>query len=250
MVSLYTLIGLLTRLSPSGSQFLPYRWQTALRSVAADEPHAATIGSTLVRRIACRTTLPPVCGTFHSHSLLQSLPMPTTCHARTEKCSLLRSSRIAYRSTHSPRCRCAASLQLRPSRSIGARKCITCGSRLAIDGVCPSAYAFYVANVGYRLASPRRHPTFATAKPAHPALSVIPIAPCTLIRRRKCLRLRLVARHRRRLRKRIRQSPLQSGIGLLRSTDTRLAFHCVCPMLSQACAATPVPGQWHTLRRQ
>ena len=104
--------------------------------------------------------------------------------------------------------------------------------------------------VGYRLAEPRRHPTFATDKPTHQALSVITIAPCTSIRRRKCLRLRLVARHGRRLRKRIRQSPLQSGIGLLRRTDTRLAFHCVCPMLSQACSATPVPGQWHTLRRQ
>ena len=104
--------------------------------------------------------------------------------------------------------------------------------------------------VGYRLAEPRRHPTFATDKPTHQALSVITIAPCTSIRRRKCLRLRLVARHGRRLRKRIRQSPLQSGIGLLRRTDTRLAFHCVCPMLSQACSATPVPGQWHTLCRQ
>ena len=97
--------------------------------------------------------------------------------------------------------------------------------------------------VVYRLAAPRRHPSFATDKPAHPALSVIPIAPCTSIRRRKCLRLRLVARHGRRLRKRIRQPPLQSGIGLLRRTDTRLAFHYVCPMLSQACSATPVPGQ-------
>ena len=66
----------------------------------------------------------------------------------------------------------------------------------------------------------------------------------------KVYRLRLVARHGRRLRKRIRQSPLQSGIGLLRRADTRLAFHCVCPMLSQACSATPVPVQWHTLRRQ
>ena len=79
--------------SPSGSQFLPYRRQTALRSVAADEPHAATIGSTLraneLRRSGgkdSRTTLPPVCGSFHSHSLLRSLPMPTTCRARTEKC--------------------------------------------------------------------------------------------------------------------------------------------------------------------
>ena len=50
--------------------------------------------------------------------------------------------------THSPRCRCAAPLRLRPSRSIGARKCITCGSRLAMDGVCPSAYAFSVASRG------------------------------------------------------------------------------------------------------
>lgn len=37
--------------------------------------------------------------------------------------------------------------------------------------------------VGYRLAALRRHPTFATDKPAHPALSVILIAPCTSIRR-------------------------------------------------------------------
>ena len=81
-------------------------------------------------------------------------------------------------------------------------------------------------------------------------LSVITITHCASIRRRKCLRLRLVARHGRRLRKRIRQSPLQSGIGLLRRTDTRLAFHCVCPMLSQACSATPVASRWHTLRRQ
>ena len=51
-----------------------------------------------------RTTLPPVCGTFHSHSLLRSLPMPTTCRARTERCSSLRSSRIVFRPTHSPRC--------------------------------------------------------------------------------------------------------------------------------------------------
>ena len=64
------------------------------------------------------------------------------------------------------------------------------------------------------------------------------------------MRLRLVARHGRRLRKRIRQPPLQSGIGLLRRTETRLAFHYVCPMLSQACSATPVASRWHTLRRQ
>lgn len=51
-----------------------------------------------------RTTLPPVCGSFHSHSLLRSLPMPTTCRARTERCSSLRSSRIVYRPTHNPRC--------------------------------------------------------------------------------------------------------------------------------------------------
>ena len=95
-----------------------------------------------------RTTLPPVCGTFHSHSLLRSLPMPTTCRARTEKCSSLRSSRSIYRPNPKPRCRCAAPLRLRPSRSIGARKCNTCGSRLAMDGVCPSAYAFSVASRG------------------------------------------------------------------------------------------------------
>lgn len=51
-----------------------------------------------------RTTLPPVCGTFHSHSLLRSLPMPTTCRARTERCSSLHSSRSVYRPTRSPRC--------------------------------------------------------------------------------------------------------------------------------------------------
>ena len=97
--------------SPSGSQFLPYRRQTALRSVAAHEPHAAAIGSTLRANELrwsigkdSRTTLPPVCGTFHSHSLLRSLPMRTTCRARTERCSSLRSSRIVYRPTHCPRC--------------------------------------------------------------------------------------------------------------------------------------------------
>ena len=83
---------------------------------------------------------------------------------------------------------------------------------------------------------------FSTAKPAHPAFRSFPLHPAPQSGGESALRLRLVARHGRRLRKRIRQSPLQSGIGLLRRADTRLAFHCVCPMLSQACSATPVPG--------
>lgn len=29
-----------------------------------------------------------------------------------------------------------------------------------------------------------------------------------------------------------------------------IGFYYVCPMLSQGCSATPVSGQWHTLRRQ
>ena len=84
-------------------------WQTSLHSVAANEPHAAVIGSTLraneLRRSGgkdSRTTLPPVCGSFHSHSLLRSLPMPTTCRARTERCSSLRSSRSVYRPPPQP----------------------------------------------------------------------------------------------------------------------------------------------------
>ena len=40
--------------------------------------------------------------------------------------------------------------------------------------------------VGYRLASPRRHPTFFHRQTRASGFSVIPIAPCTSIRRRKC----------------------------------------------------------------
>lgn len=50
--------------SPSGSQFLPYRRQSALRSVAADEPHAAAIGSTLcANELRCQEerTVAPHC---------------------------------------------------------------------------------------------------------------------------------------------------------------------------------------------
>jgi len=49
---------------PSGSQFQPYRRQTALRSVAADELHAATIGSTLcANELRCQEerTIAPHC---------------------------------------------------------------------------------------------------------------------------------------------------------------------------------------------
>ena len=71
--------------NPSGSQedeFLPDRRQTALRSVAGGEPHALLYGSSLCAKYrlrrsrgkATRTTLPPICGSFHSHLLLQSLP--------------------------------------------------------------------------------------------------------------------------------------------------------------------------------
>ena len=80
---------------PSGSQedeFLPYRRQTALRSVATDEPHALLYGSTFrakyrLRRSRgkdTRTTLPPICGSFHSRFLLQSPPTPTSAYSGRE----------------------------------------------------------------------------------------------------------------------------------------------------------------------
>lgn len=76
--------------SPSGSQedeFLPYRRQTALRSVAADEPHALLYGSTFRAKYSLRrsrgkdtrTTLPPICGSFHSRFFA-----PVAAHA--DKC--------------------------------------------------------------------------------------------------------------------------------------------------------------------
>ena len=81
--------------SPSGSQedeFLPDRRQTALRSVAGGEPHALLYGSSLcakyrLRRLRgkdTRTTLPPICGSFHSRFLLQSLPTPTSAYSGRE----------------------------------------------------------------------------------------------------------------------------------------------------------------------
>lgn len=61
---------------------------------------------------------------------------------------------------------------------------------------------------------------FSTDKPAHPALSVTPIAPCASISHRKCLRLRLwlaiygvAGAH--------TAFSATSGIGLLRHADTR-----------------------------
>lgn len=80
---------------PSGSQedeFLPYRRQTALRSVAADEPHALLYGSTFrakyhlrwSRGKDTRTTLPPICGSFHSRFLLQLPPTPTSAYSGRE----------------------------------------------------------------------------------------------------------------------------------------------------------------------
>ena len=59
--------------------------------------------------------------------------------------------------------RCAAPLRLRPSRSIGARKCnpAVLGSLLTAFA---RAHTLSPLQVGYRLASPRRHPIAATAK--------------------------------------------------------------------------------------
>ena len=208
-------------------------WQTSLHSVAANEPHAAVIGSTLcANELRCQEerTVAPHCRQSAARFTL------TLCSGRSP-CPLL-----AARGQRSVR-RCtphAVSIAPPTAPDVGGVQDWFGLSAMS----CPLRTSAYGSlTVGYRLASPRRHPTFAAAKPAHPALSVIPIAPCTSIQRRKCLRLRLVARHGRRLRKRIRQSPLQSGIGLLRRADTRLAFHCVCPMLSQACSATPVPSR-------
>jgi hypothetical protein len=80
---------------PSDSQeneFLLDWRQTALRSVAADEPHALFYGSTFrakyrLRRSRgkdTRTTLPPIRGSFHSRFLLQSPPTPTSAYSGKE----------------------------------------------------------------------------------------------------------------------------------------------------------------------
>ena len=77
--------------SPSGSQedeFLPDRRQTSLaRSPALSRTRYYMVlryAQKCLRRSkgkATRTTLPPICGSFHSRFLLQSLPTPTSAYS-------------------------------------------------------------------------------------------------------------------------------------------------------------------------
>lgn len=226
MVSLYTLIGLLPWSSPSGSQFL----------LICGKPRFARLPSMshTLPRLVLRFTQTSCAGqeerTVAPHCRRSAARFTLTlCSGRCPRPLLAVRGQISVR-------RCAphaVSIAPPTAPDVGGVQ-----DRHGLSAMsCPLRTSAHGSlTVGYRLASPRRHPTFATAKPTHPALSVIPIAPCTSIRRRKCLRLRLVARHGRRYRKRIRQPTLQSGIGLLRRTDTRLAF-----TTSAQCSVKPVP---------
>ena len=69
---------------------------------------------------------------------------------RAERCE-----HIVLCPTHSPRCRWAVTLRLRPSRSISRESVNTCGSRLAIDGVSQAhtACSGCSSTLGYALRS-------------------------------------------------------------------------------------------------
>ena len=153
--------------SPSGSQFLPDRRQTSLRSVAGGEPHALLFGSSLrptgrasqeVRTFAPHCRRPAARFTLTPHT--PEYPRPLFA-VRGQK-GVRRSAPHAF--SNAPP----------TAPNVGG---VQDWLGIAAMGLSFRTSAHGSLTVGYRLAAPRRHPTFATAKPAHPALRSFPLRP-------------------------------------------------------------------------
>ena len=104
--------------------------------------------------------------------------------------------------------------------------------------------------VGYRLATPRRHPTFATDKPAHPAFRSFPLRPAPQSGGESACACGLWL---------VTDGVCGSAYGSLRCN--RVSACCAAPTpdwlftTSAQCSVKPVPqrlcrARWHTLRRQ
>ena len=175
--------------SPSGSQeaeFLPDRRQTALRSVAGGEPHALLYGSSF-----CAKAFAPVKGKGHSHHTagnlrLVSLSLFALVAAHANKC--LFGQRGVNTSSYIPPAAPDVAGQLRYG-------CVRC-NRCALESVLsahwshghPACSALSVIDFVFFLLA--RHSASSLAL-CSCFVRQFPIAPCTSIRLRKCLRLRL-----------------------------------------------------------